>query len=370
MNYIPGPHGDWESIEPTEAGFDREKLALATNFALGAETHWPRDLSEANNVPGLTDIEPPPWNKPLGIFKPRGSPNGVVVKGGKLLTYWGDPERVDMTFSIAKSYLSILTGIAVADGLILDIDSPIANTVKGELFRSDHNKNITWRHLLYQTSEWQGTLFDKPDQVDHFRQVGAGSDNSQKGKNRDLQSPGTFWEYNDVRVNLLSVSLLHLFKQPLPDVLKTRIMDPIGASDTWSWHGYENSWVEIDGKSMQSVPGGTHWGGGIHISSLDHARFGLLVHRDGVWGTKRILPDGWCTELRTPCPIQSNYGFLWWLNTGASHWPGVPASSYSAVGAGTNLIWISPDDDVVIVARWVDPNKDAELLQNFMAAVN
>jgi len=172
-----------------------------------------------------------------------------------------------------------------------------------------------------------------------------------------------------VRVNVLGLSLLHAFKRPLPEVLKERVMDPIGATDTWSWHGYENSWVEIDGQRMHSVPGGTHWGGGIHISSYDHARFGLLVHRDGVWGDKRILPEGWCVELRSPCPIRDNYGFLWWLNKDESHWAGVPETSYAAVGAGTNIVWIDPDDDMVVVARWVDNDKLHDVLAGFVNAL-
>ncbi len=369
MTYCPDANGEWQSVDAGEAGFDPARLADATAFALATETTWPRDLGEADSVPGLTDIEPPPWNKPLGIFKPRGGPSGVVLRGGKIAATWGEPDRVDMTFSIAKSYLSILTGVAVADGLIADIDASMSDSVPGELFASDHNNRITWRHLLHQTSEWQGTLFDKPDQVDHFRQVGAGSDNSRKGEKRDLQAPGTFWEYNDVRVNLLALSLLHVFKQSLPEVLKARIMDPIGASDTWSWHGYENSFVEIDGREMQSVPGGTHWGGGIHISSLDHARFGLMIHRDGAWNGNQLLPQGWCRELRSPCPIQDNYGFLWWLNTRASHWTGLPETSYAAVGAGTNIIWIAPDEDMVVVARWMHPDKVDDILRGFTSAL-
>lgn len=373
MSYFPGPSAnpetEWQNIDAGEAGFDPARLSAALDYAMSAETSWPRDLGEASNVPGLTDIEPEPWNKILGPLKPRGGPNGLLIRGGRLVAHWGEPERVDMTFSIAKSYFSALAGVAVGDGLIADIDAPVADSVAGDLFSSDHNRQITWRHLLHQTSEWQGTLFDKPDQVDHFREVGPGSDNSRKGQLRELQTPGTFWEYNDVRVNVLGLALMHTFKQPLPEVLKARIMDPIGASDTWSWHGYENSWVEIDGRSMQAVPGGTHWGGGIHISSYDHARFGLLIHRDGMWGDKRLLPEGWCGQLRAPCPIRDNYGFLWWLNTAASHWSGVPENSYAAVGAGTNIIWNAPDQDVVVVARWVDGDKVAEMLAGFMAAL-
>ena len=74
-----------------------------------------------------------------------------------------------------------------------------------------------------------------------------------------------------MRVNRLSLALMLAFGRPLPEVLKERIMDPIGASKTWEWHGYDNSWLDINGKRVQSVSGGAHWGGGLWISSLDHA---------------------------------------------------------------------------------------------------
>src|SRR5262249_56313726 len=119
------------------------------------------------------------------------------------------------------------------------------------------NRDITWRHLLTQTSEWQGTLFGKEDRIDHNRVVGRvvslAVAEAPKGTRRQLKKPGTFYEYNDVRVNRLSLSLLQLFKEPLPAVLKRRLMDPIGASADWRWDGYRNAPVKPDGKDM--VPG-------------------------------------------------------------------------------------------------------------------
>ena len=260
MRYYPQSDENWEALSAPEAGFDQTRLNEAIAFAKNHESPWPRDLEKAGNVPGLSQFEKPPWNEALGPFKPRGGTNGLLLKGGRIAGQWGDPGRVDMTFSIAKSYLVVLVGIALADGLIRDIDAPVAETVPGDYFASAHNSSITWRHLLNQTSEWEGTLWDKPDLVDRNRQVGPGSDNSSKGEHRDLQPPGTFWEYNDVRVNLLALSLLYAFKKPLPEILKARVMNPIGSSQSWSWHGYRNSFIEIDGCRMQSVPGGTHWG--------------------------------------------------------------------------------------------------------------
>jgi CubicO group peptidase (beta-lactamase class C family) len=169
-----------------------------------------------------------------------------------------------------------------------------------------------------------------------------------------MRPPGTLWEYNDVRVNRLSLSLLQVFRRPLADVLRDAVMDPIGASGEWEWQPYRNSWTEISGASMPSVPGGSHWGGGLWMSTRDHARFGLLVHRGGAWGGTRLVDEAWIRELRQPCSLNPQYGLLWWLNTGRAQFPGAPESSYAARGAGSNVIWIDPEHDLVAVVRWID----------------
>lgn len=369
--YFPDQGDDnWARIDAADAGFASDRLADALAFAEAHESPWPRDLEAAGSVPGLTQIEPEPWNAFLGPLKPRGGASGLLLKGGKIVADWGTPDRVDMTFSIAKSYLAVLAGVAVADGLIADIDTPVSKTIAIPQFSGPHNGAITWRHLLTQTSEWTGTLFDKPDQVDHFRQVGAGSDNSRKGQERTLSAPGDFWEYNDVRVNVLSLALMHVFRRPLPEVLQDRIMDPIGASDTWEWHGYRNSILHIDGRDMASVPGGTHWGGGLWINSYDHARFGLLIARGGVWNGKQLLPATWVDEMFTPIDLYRAYGLLWWLNTEKSHYPDAPETSVFALGAGSNLIWIDRALDIVAVLRWVDQASTNAVLGRFTTAMD
>lgn len=369
MTYLPPADGPWETVTAEQAGLDPARLAEAVTFAENAETSWPRDLDRAEFLPSLTQFESPPWNEILGPVTARGGPAGLFIRGGRIAAQWGDPARPDVTFSIAKSYLAILAGLALGEGLISDLDDTVAKYVDGDWFSSDQNAAITWRHLLNQTSEWEGILFGKPDQVDHFRQLGHSSDHSKKGQKRDLSPPGTYWEYNDVRVNVLSLALLNVFRRPLPEVLKDSIMAPIGASDTWQWLGYRNSQVSIDGIEMTSVPGGTHWGGGLQISSLDHARFGMMIKQDGVWGGRRILPEGWVDELRTPCPLNPVYGFLWWLNTDRAQYPSAPESSFFAMGAGSNLIWIDQELDILAVFRWVDqPSLDA-VISGFMAAL-
>lgn len=357
--FVPSPvAAGWERASPAEAGFDPARLNEALAFAESAESPWPMSLyyPDGRYVGIVEWNETGPWSAIVGPVMPRGKPAGAIVRGGRLVAEWGDAARVDMTFSIAKSYLAVLAGIAFDDGLIA-LDEPVSKTVDGPHFSSPHNAKITWRHLLHQSSEWQGVLFGKSDQVDHNRRIGAGADNSRKGELRQLQEPGTFYEYNDVRVNALSYALLRRFGRALPEVLKERIMDPIGASDTWRWHGYETSWVEIDGRRIQSVPGGAHWGGGIFISALDHARLGLLIARGGAWGGRQLLSKTYIDAMLAPSPTNPDYGFLWWLNRGRVRYPDATEASVFALGAGSNLIWIEPENDLVVVARWADQTK-------------
>ncbi|KAG0744500.1 hypothetical protein G6F24_016070 [Rhizopus arrhizus] len=119
-----------------------------------------------------------------------------------------------------------------------------------------------------QTSEWEGERFGVSDQADRYRAVTFGvPPDGKKGDARPLQRPGTYWEYNDVRINQLSYALLHLFRKPLPDVFREAVTRPSGAREDWQWVGYDTAWVEIDGQRMPSVPGGSHWGGGMPMAS-------------------------------------------------------------------------------------------------------
>jgi CubicO group peptidase (beta-lactamase class C family) len=322
----PEPNA-WEERAPAALGLDVAALREAARYAEASEVPWPRDIGRV-----LAAVEKPPYDRLLGPTKERGGPSGLVVRHGYVATRWGQPERVDMTFSTTKSYLATLAGLAWDHGLIPDLDAPVRETVHDGGFDSPQNARITWQHLLQQTSEWEGSLFGIPDTVDHNRSVGAESA-ATKGERRALRPPGEFWEYNDVRVNRTALALLRLFGEPLPEVLKREVMDPIGASDTWHWHGYRNSWVTVNGRRMQSVPGGAHWGGGLWISSLDHARFGYLLLRRGTWRERKILSEAWLARMTAPCARSAVYGYMFW-------------------GAGGNVVLVEPERDLVVVTRW------------------
>lgn len=369
--YAPAADGaEWQAISPADAGFDPERLKVAVAFATENESPWPRSLyyPDGSYVGNVEWNERGPWTEIVGPVRERGGPAGLILKGGRLVAEWGDTARTDMTFSIAKSYLAVLAGIAFDDGLICEVEEPVGKSVDDAAFAGPHNGTITWRHLLQQSSEWQGELFGKSDQVDHNRQIGPGADNSRKGERRELKTPGSFYEYNDVRVNVLSYALLQRFRRPLPDVLRERVMDPIGASADWEWQGYSTSFVEIDGRRLQSVPGGGHWGGGLFIGARDHARFGLLIGRKGLWNGRQLLSQAWVERMLTRSPTLGNYGYLWWLARGPAARPNLPPTAFSALGAGSNVIWVEPEQDIVAVLRWINGASTEGFIDRLLAA--
>jgi CubicO group peptidase (beta-lactamase class C family) len=351
------PDKNWETKSPSELGFNATQLAEAVDFAVQNDNRVQRDLRLAI----LQAFSREPYHKIVGPTRDRGNPAGMILKDGYIVASWGDINRVDMTFSVTKSYLSTVAGLAFDDGLINDVHDKVKGYVWDGTFDGDHNAKVTWHHMLNQSSDWSGSLFGIYDWTDRPPRDGGIDD----WRNRELNEPGTVYKYNDVRVNVLAYSLLHVMRKPLPMVLKDRIMDPIGASSTWRWFGYENAEVMVDGIMMQSVSGGGHHGGGLFINTLDQARFGLLFARKGNWNGNQLISKDWITKSVAPSVTNAEYGYMWWTLKGDTQWPGVPNHVYHAAGFGGNYIIVDDVNDLVIVLRWIDNSA----LPEFMSKV-
>ena len=360
--YYPDRGVEWETRAPREVGLKAAALQEAVNFAEAHEYSGSRDLRLAI----LKGFEREPYHEILGPVKQRGGPAGMIIKDGYLVASWGNIRRVDMTFSVTKSFLSTVAGLAADRKLIRSTSDPVHEYIWDGTFRSEHNQKINWSHLLQQNSDWSGDLWGLKDWAD--RPPGEGGIDD--WKNRKLIAPGTVMEYNDVRVNVLAYSLTHLWRQPLPAVLKTHLMDPIGASSTWRWFGYDHAWTTIDGYKMQSVTGGGHSGAGIFISAEDMARFGLLFLSGGNWKGQQLLSQDWIDEALTPSIPNPNYGYMWWLNRqGNRHWEGVPENVFYAAGFGGNFIIVAPDQDLVMVLRWLEPSEVGNFVREVFKAL-
>ena len=349
---------DWQHKKPEEVGMNAALVNEAVQLAIAADTPGPHDMTQF-----LTNsFGKEPFFSLIGPVKDRGPASGLITHHGYIVAEWGDPNRADITNSVTKTFLTTVVGRAVQRGLIKDVNDYARDYMPPhvDLFDSPHNQKIKWDHLLRQTSDWQGTLWGKPDWADRPE-----GEKPADWPNRKLYEPGARYKYNDVRVNVLALALLNIWRRPLQEVLREEIMEPIGASSTWRWYGYDNSWVEIDGQRVQSVTGGGHWGGGMFINAYDMARFGYLFLRHGKWKDREMVSEKWIAMARTPSPANRNYGFAnWFLNTERKPLPAAPESAVYFEGNGNNIIYVDWDNDVVAVVRWI---KGGSALNDFLA---
>src|SRR6476661_239158 len=214
--YFP-PSGSWEKRMPSDFGLRDSSIAGVKRIALAFETKNPRnmELSQAQS------FGKEPFGEGIGPFADRGAPTGLIIYKGYLIGSWGEPDRPDMTHSVTKSFISTVVGLAVDKGLIKSVQDTVAKYVPpieiyqpGYLtrspenmgtpellqpFSSPHNRKLNWDVMLRQTSDWEGTLWGKPDWADRP------DPDANKWLNRTRNEPGTVYEYNDVRVNALAL---------------------------------------------------------------------------------------------------------------------------------------------------------------------
>src|SRR5215203_1358908 len=222
------PAADWERRTPAEARINEALLKQAVEAAIAGETKAPRDLVMNH----YQTFGREPFGYAIGPIRERGDPTGIVVQGGYIVVQWGDVNRVDMTHSVTKSMLSSVVGVAYDRGMIKSLDDPVKDYVgpvqvynplpaanksdrigSSDLifpFEGPHNSQITWDHMLRQTSDWEGTLWGKPDWADRP------GENPAQWITRPRNKPGTAYKYNDTRVNALTLATLNLWRRPLP----------------------------------------------------------------------------------------------------------------------------------------------------------
>jgi hypothetical protein len=377
-DYFP-PAGSWEKHLPVDFGFDTAKLNDAIRFVINHETKLPIDLGLAQAM----SFGKEPFDEVLGPMADRAGPSGIIVYKGYIIAEWGEPSKVDITNSVTKSFLSSVVGVAVDQGLIFSIKDKVVSYMPpveaydpghnsgfsdSHLFypfASEHNRLLDWEVMLRQTSDWEGEMWGKPDWADRP------DADSGKWLNRKRNPPGSVWKYNDVRVNALALAATCVWRRPLPAVLKEYIMDPIGASSTWRWYGYRNSWIVLDGSPVQSVSGGGHWGGGMFINSYDMARFGLLSLHKGKWKGRQLISESWIQQSLTPTTAEPTYGFMnYFLNTDRKFLPSAPASAFAHEGNGTNIIYVDPEHQLVVVARWIEHNALDSMVEKIIGALH
>ena len=335
---------------PTSA-LDQPQLQLVLRTRTVGWTSQARDIDSylAAQVDDATERDV------IGPLLAASGGSGVVLHGGREVGRWGDPAVPEMAFSATKSVVSVVAGVAYDTGLLVP-DQRVSEVLDLPEFAAGDARDITWGHLLQQTSQWEGTLWTKPTSVD--------AQSFREGTEVHGTPPGHGWAYNDVRMNLLTYALTALLGRSLAEVLRDAVMTPLRASSSWSWHGYINSSLDVAGTAVSVVSGGAHWGGGLFISAADLARIGQLYLDRGRAAGRQLISAEWINRSWTPCAVKAEYGYLWWLNDDRIPWPTAPATGRSARGnGGRHLLWIDPARDLVLSSHWTEdlPNLLADV---------
>ena len=291
-----------------------------------------------------------------------------------------------MTHSVTKSFLSSVVGIAFDRGMIRSIDDTVREYVAPiqlynptpagnksdrmgsadllDLFDTPHNRTITWDHLLRQTSDWEGTLWGKPDWADRPERQAAAN-----GSTRPRNKPGT------------RLQVQRHARERARARRAERLAPPAAAGAEGKHHGPDRRLEhlalvrlrELLGRArrrvVQSVTGGGHWGGGMFINAYDMARFGLLTLRRGQWGDRQLLSEQWVALGAHADAGQPPYGFMnWYLNTDRK--PAERAGDrLRAHRQRPNMIYVDPEHDLVAVVRWIDNDAADGFVKRLIAAM-
>ena len=305
-------------------------------FMFGDSLHTMEDYLEGNRVAGFLVLH-----------------NGEIVHetyrhGNREDTRW-------MSMSVAKSVSSVLTGAALKQGYISDIDDPV-NRYVPELEGTPYD-GVTVRQVLTMTSgvEWDETYTDPRSDRRRLLEAQLSGERGavldvMKGLNRAAE-PGTEFLYNTGESQIIAEVLSSATGKTLSDFLSESIWKPMGAEHEALWWLDAENGIEIAGS-------------GLSATLRDYGRFGLFVLNNGrVNGNgnenrESLLPEGWMEQSSTPMVLpdgtEIDYGYAWWTGT-------IPAArqdgAFSADGIFGQTIYINPAANVVIVTlgAWPDP---------------
>ncbi|HEX5936972.1 MAG TPA: serine hydrolase [Actinomycetota bacterium] len=330
------------------ASLDRSTVARAMVW-LDADVD-DRSRFPSRSIPAGRDASPLPGGTEIDI-ETDGAPDFdaflrandtlafVVVHEDELVyeRYFGGSDRQtpQTSFSVAKSVLSTLVGIAIDEGLIESVDDPVTVYLPELTERDRRFERITLRDLLAMSS---GLRYEEPaipvpwgdDVVTYY-----GVDLRDVGLNgSDIEgAPGVEWHYNNYNPLLLGMVLERVTGTTVSDYLATQLWQPLGAESDASW-------------SIDSTRSGFEkMESGFNATAVDYARFGLLYLHGGEWNRTRIVSRDWVREASAadtsgdPAP---HYQYYWWIDTER------PGRFYGLGNLG-QYVYVARDADAVIV---------------------
>lgn len=234
-----------------------------------------------------------------------------------------------ISFSIAKSVVSMLYGAAIADGYIDSVDDPVTKYLP--LLAGGGYDGVTIQHVLRMASgvDWNEDYADAESDVATLPQPLVEQARYMAGLER-LHPAGEVFRYNTGETNMAGAVLRAAIGNNLSTYLEHKIWGPFGMEGDANWVLHE--------------PGGGELGGCCISATLrDYARIGIFAMNGGVLrdGT-RVLPEGWMAASTGPSPGSDGYGYLWWL---------ADDGVFAGIGIFGQYLWMDPADNIVIVTH-------------------
>lgn len=288
----------WVVADPAAEGFDAAALARADRYA-------------ARSVPSLTSL--------------------LVVRHGRLVfeRYYREAARDDRNhvFSVTKSVVAALVGIALRDGELRSVDQHLGEFVDLPAGADPTWRLVTLRDLLTMTSGLapQGAIpyFATSDWVEAIL------------LQPFVREPSTAFAYDDRGPHLLSAVLSRATGSSAAELARRELFEPLGIGPGWVWSA-----------DPQGISAG---GAGLHLAPRDLAKLGVLFLREGRWGDEQLVPADFVRDATKQQvavgPPGGGYGYLWWTNEAADPLP----ASFVAVGAGGQIVAVYPSLDLVVV---------------------
>ncbi len=245
------------------------------------------------------------------------------------------PKTLETSFSVAKSFVSTLVGIAIDQGRIGSVDDPVTRYLPELAGRNQRFRQITLRHLLTMTSglRYQESSFPSPRGDDTSTYYGVDLRKEALRHTQIEQVPGHNWHYNNYNPLLLGLVLERATGMSVSNFMASRLWQPLGAAGDASW--------SLDSKRS----GFEKMESGLNATALDYARFGLLFLHGGEWNGRRIVSGEWirtATRPHTRTDFPNPYGYFWWID-------GQRPDRFYAFGNYGQYIYVDPRADVVIV---------------------
>ncbi len=280
-------------------------------------------------------------------IKARRATSLLVLKDGQIVHesyYEGTkPEDLRISWSIAKSYLSALTGVLLQEGAIASLDDPViqyAPSLKGGAY-----DGATIRQVLQMTSgvTFDEDYFDKNSDINRMGRVialGGTLDDFTASFTERFANPGETWKYVSIDTHVVGMVLRGATGRSLADLLTEKIITPLG--------------LEKDGYYLTDGAGAAFALGGLNFTTRDYARFGQMILQNGTYGGTQVVPADWValsTAASAPTkPGKIGYGYQWWIPKDAQ--PG----EFMGRGVYGQYLYLDQSRGVVIVVTAADRN--------------